>query len=94
MVDIKCSWGAESRMHVHTCGSQEEATMWLDRILNNATKGKFSLISELNEIQAECHDPHHTGQPADIFKDKFAFPLKIVNLVLQPYGFCMEESLS
>ena len=92
MVDIKCNW-AGSPMHVHTSGSQEEATMWLDTVLNNATKGKFSLISELNEIQVECHDPHHTGQPADIFKDKFAFPLKIVNLVLQPYGFWMEESL-
>lgn len=66
--------------------TQEHITRWLDIVLENATKGRFQLMSELNSLQSD--DEGNT-----VFEDKFKMPLKLVNLALQPYGFTIKTAV-
>ena len=52
----------------------------LDHVLYAATQGRFGFISELNDLQSD--DDGNT-----VFANKRDIPLRIVNLVLRPYGF-------
>lgn len=56
----------------------------LGRVLEAATQGKFSLMSELNDLQSD--DSGDT-----LFANKSDIPLRIVNLVLKPYNFVVKE---
>lgn len=82
---VLCESGGEDCC-VHRAESQEAVTCWLDIVLYAVTRGRFSLMSELNEIQSECNDDE-----MERFPNKFTIPLMIVNLVLQPYGLWIKE---
>ena len=78
---VCCNDGGE-QVCVFKSSTQEGVTRWIDLILEKSTRGAFSLMTELNDIQVSCNDDE-----MERFPSKFSMPLKIVNLVLQPYGF-------
>lgn len=82
---ICCEDGGDETC-VHKSESQEAATRWLDLVLEKATRGRFSLLSELNGLQSD--DEGNT-----VFASKFSMPLKIVNLAIQPYGFYIKTAV-
>lgn len=65
--------------------AQIKAMDWLEDLLN-AVK-HVSLLSKLNEIQAECN----LDRDPEPFPNKYTMPLCIVNLVLKEYGLEIEE---
>lgn len=82
---VMCESGGEKSC-IFEAPTQEAVTRWLDIVLEKATKGRFSLMSELNDIQCACND-----DVMERFPSKFEMPLKIVNLTLQPYGMWIED---
>ena len=65
-------------------GQRYDAYSWLDRLLGCTTGRRFSLLSELNDLQS--NDDGET-----VFANKSDIPLRIVNLVLAPYGITVTE---
>ena len=84
---VLCENGGEPYC-VYKAETQEAVTRWLDIVLEKATRGRFGLMSELNDIQTECQVAYNKG----CFPNKFTMPLKIVNLTLQPYGFWIKDA--
>ena len=82
---VCCEYGGED-FCVYRGLTQENVTRWLDIVLENATRRRFQLMSELNSLQSD--DDGNT-----VFESKFTMPLKLVNLVLQPYGFAIKTAV-
>lgn len=84
-VRVFCEDGG-GRMQLRTWlpGQRYDAYSWLDRLLSCTTRGKFSLLSELNALQ--FNDDGET-----VFANKSDIPLRIVNLVLAPYNITVTE---
>jgi len=59
--------------------SQKEIVNWLENVL--MATNHFSLMSELNSVQANCHDK--SGKT--VFPNKYEIPIKIINLVIQKF---------
>ena len=85
LVRVFCGDG-DGRMQLNTwpLGQRYNAYSWIDRLLGCTTGRKFSLLSELNDIQS--NDDGKT-----VFANKSDIPLKIVNLVLAPYSITVTE---
>lgn len=85
LVRVFCEDG-DGRMQLHTWppGQRYDAYSWLDRLLGCTTGRKFSLLSELNDLQS--NDDGET-----VFANKSDIPLRIVNLVLAPYNITVTE---
>lgn len=56
----------------------------LDRMMSCVTQGRFRFLSELNGLQSD--DRGNT-----VFANKSDIPLRIVNLLLEPYCIKVEE---
>lgn len=65
--------------------AESKALNWLDDLL--VTVKGFSLLSELNAIQAECNLDRNPPP----FPSKYSMPLCIVNLVLKEHGLELKE---
>lgn len=76
----------DGRMQLNTwpLGQRYDVYSWLDRLLSCTTGRKFSFLSELNDLQS--NDDGET-----VFANKSDIPLRIVNLVLAPYGITVTE---
>ena len=76
----------DGRMQLHTwpLGQRYDAFAWVDRVLGCVTGGRFSLLSELNDLQSD--DDGKT-----VFAKKSDIPLRIVNLLLAPYNMTITE---
>jgi len=62
-----------------------KAITWLDNLLVGTSR--FSLLSKLNDIQAECN----LDKNPPPFPNKYAMPLGIVNLLIKEFGLQIEE---
>jgi len=85
LVRVFCEDGG-GRMQLNTwpLGQRYDAYSWIDRLLGCTTGRKFSLLSELNDLQS--NDDGET-----VFANKSDIPLRIVNLVLAPYNITVTE---
>ena len=85
LVRVFCEDG-DGRMQLNTwpLGQRYDAYSWIDRLLGCITGRKFSLLSELNDLQS--NDDGET-----VFANKSDIPLRIVNLVLAPYSITVAE---
>ena len=85
LVRVFCE-DSDGRMQLTTwpLGQRYDAYSWLDRLLGCTTGRKFSLLSELNDLQS--NDDGET-----VFANKSDIPLRIVNLVLAPYNITVTE---
>ena len=66
--------------------TQERVTYWLDNLLHAVCGIHF--LSRLNDLQNACMSCAEGGKEA--FPDKFAIPLYVLNLMLQPYNLKVE----
>lgn len=85
LVRVFCE-DADGRMQLNTwpLGRRYDAYSWIDRLLGCTTGRRFSLLSELNDLQS--NDDGET-----VFANKSDIPLRIVNLVLAPYNITVQE---
>jgi hypothetical protein len=67
------------------CESKRGIICWLENLLRAVER--FSLLSELNDIQSDCHG----DDGKTVFPDKFEMPIKIINLVIQKFRLRVEE---
>ena len=76
----------DGRMQLKTwpLGQRSGAYSWIDRLLGCTTGRKFSLLSELNDLQ-------YNDDGETVFANKSDIPLRIVNLVLAPYNITVAE---
>lgn len=56
----------------------------LDRMMSCVTQGRFRFIIELNALQSDDHGN-------TVFANKSDIPLRIVNLLLEPYCIKVKE---
>ena len=56
----------------------------IDTLLKGVTQCRFQFISVLNDMQEDDYG-------TTVFKNKTDIPLKIVNLLLEPYGLTIRE---
>lgn len=84
-VRVFCEDG-DGQMQLSTwpLGRRYDAYSWIDRLLGCTTGRRFSLLSELNDLQS--NDDGET-----VFANKSDIPLKVVNLVLAPYNITVRE---
>lgn len=61
------------------CETKSGIICWLENVL--MATNRFSLLSELNDVQADCHDEN--GKT--VFPDKYEMPIKIINLLIQKF---------
>lgn len=64
---------------VFECDSKSGIICWLEDIL--MATNHFSLLSELNDIQSDCHDENGKS----VFPNKYEMPTKIINLLIQKF---------
>ena len=85
LVRVFCE-DSDGRMPLHTwpLGQRYDAYSWLDRLLWCTTGRKFSLMSELDDLQS-----NDDGEI--VFANKRDIPLRIVNLVLATYNITVTE---
>ena len=56
----------------------------IDTLLKSVTKHRFQFMDQLNDMQSDDYGK-------TVFENKTYIPLKIVNLLLEPYGLTVEE---
>ena len=68
------------------------ALEWADNLLGTITRSRFSLLGELNKIQADSIYEMKRRNQSTQFPGKDWIPITIVNLILKDYNVYIQET--